>query len=292
MEVRMQYVFLVSESPTIKQKALNACGSHYAHKMRWTMLYMGRLKFLNAGLLLAATIFSTSGLADVITAGSPPSSAPSTFLNTKTGAIDGYMVDIASEIARRQNLELKFDAIAFATLVQSVIAGKIDMIVAGMTPNPQRAKFIDFSQPIIAFGEGVFVRDDQEKMFKTAQDFKGEVVGVLAGTTYGNLLQNMNITKEIKFYDSTADLARDVSLGRVVAGMYDYPVLKGQQASGALKGMHVVEEYIPLQKEDVAFGVRKGNEQLLEKINASLTEMKEDGTIKQILSKWGVEGLQ
>ncbi|MBZ7924877.1 ABC transporter substrate-binding protein [Ensifer adhaerens] len=255
------------------------------------MLRMGKKRCFVAGALSAAIAFSTPSLADTITAGSPPSSAPSTFLNTKTGKIEGYMPEIALEIARRQNLDLKFDAVIFATLVQSVIAGKIDMIVAGMTPNEQRAKFVDFSQPILAYGEGIFVRDDQSKTFKTAKDFKDEVVGAMAGTTYGSMLQDLNVAKEVKFYDSAADLARDVSLGRVVAGMNDYPIIKGQQAAGALQGMHVVEEYEPLLKEDVAFGVRKGNKDLLDKINASLTEMKEDGTLKKILAKWGMDGI-
>lgn len=116
-------------------------------------------------------------------------------------------------------------------------------------------------------------------------------MGAMAGTTYGSMLQDLNVAKEVKFYDSAADLARDVSLGRVVAGMNDYPIIKGQQAAGALQGMHVVEEYEPLLKEDVAFGVRKGNKDLLDKINASLTEMKEDGTLKKILAKWGMDGI-
>ncbi len=226
--------------------------------------------------------------AAVITAGSPPSSAPTTFLDTKTGKIEGFMPDIAAEVARREHLDLKFDAVAFSTLIQSVISGKIDMIVTGMTPTPKRAEVIDFSQPVTAFGEGIFVRDDQKKTFKSANDFKGLVIGVPAGTDYGLKLQSMGIAKEVKFYDSAADLARDVYLKRVAVGLNDYPILKGQQAAGSMKGMHVVEEYKPLQKFDVAFGVRKGNKELLDKINTALDAMKKDGTLNKILAKWGM----
>ncbi len=79
-----------------------------------------------------------SAQAAPLTAGSPPSSAPTTFLDTKTGKIEGFMPDVAAEVAKRQKLDINFTAVPFSTLIQSVIAGKIDMIVAGMTPTPER----------------------------------------------------------------------------------------------------------------------------------------------------------
>jgi len=231
---------------------------------------------------------STIVQAETITAGSPPTSEPTTYLNTKTGKIEGFMPDIAAEIARRGNFELQYDAIIFSTLIQSVVSGKIDMIIAGMTPNAERAKVIDFSQPVTAFGEGIFVRDGQEKEFKSSKDFIGEIVGVPSGTDYGLALQKIEGIKEVKFYDNSADLARDVALGRVALGVNDYPILKAAQAAGKMKGTHVVEEYQPMEKFDVAFGVKRGNKELLTKIDTALTDMKKDGTLEKILSKWGL----
>jgi polar amino acid transport system substrate-binding protein len=240
-------------------------------------------------LALAGITFTAAPVkAATITAGSPPSSAPTTFLDTKTGKISGFLPEIAAEIAKREKLDMTFDAVAFSTLIQSVISGKIDMIVAGMTPTDKRKEVIDFSQPVLAFGEGVFVRDNDSRTFTSAKDFSGLVVGAMAGTDYGDAVTKMGLVKEVKYYESPADLARDVSLGRVDLGMNDYPILKGQQSSGALKGMHVVEGYEPVRKFDVAFAVRKGNTELLAKINDALTAMKSDGSLDTILSKWGM----
>ncbi len=112
----------------------------------------------------AATVTS-SAQAAALTAGSPPSSAPTTFLNTQSGRIEGFMPDVAAEVKKRQHLEVDFTAVPFSTLIQSVIAGKIDMIVAGMTPTPERAKRIGFSQPVTVFGAGLVVRDDNSKKY-------------------------------------------------------------------------------------------------------------------------------
>lgn len=238
-------------------------------------------------LSLTAAI-SLNASAAVLTAGSPPSSAPTTFLNTQTGKIEGFMPDVAAEVAKREHLDIQYSAIPFSTLIQSVIAGKIDMIVAGMTPTEERAKRITFSQPVTAFGAGLIVRDDNKKTFNSWQDLKGEVVGTMAGTDYTQSLMASGIAKEVKVYDSPADMTRDLSLGRVAAGLNDYPILKAQEKAGGLKGMHVVDGYKPEHVSPMAFGVKKGNDALMAQINSALTGMKDDGTLQTIKTKWGM----
>lgn len=89
-------------------------------------------------------------------------------------------------------------------------------------------------------------------------------------------------------YDSPADMMRDLSLGRIAAGMNDYPIMKYQEKSGAYKGMHVVDGYKPEHIAPMAFGVKKGNDKLLADINTALTAMKADGTLQKIKAKWGM----
>lgn len=235
-----------------------------------------------------AVAFSLSAQAAALTAGSPPSSAPTTFLNTQSGKIEGFMPDVAAEVAKRQHLDISFTAVPFSTLIQSVIAGKIDMIVAGMTPTAERARRITFSQPVTAFGAGLIVRDDNKKQYRSWQDVKGDVVGTMAGTDYTQSLLASGIAKEVKVYDSPADMTRDLSLGRIAAGMNDYPILKAQQKAGGLKGMHVVEGYKPEHVSPMAFGVRKGNDGLMAQINSALSAMQSDGTLQAIKDKWGM----
>lgn len=243
---------------------------------------------ITMALLSVALGVTCNANAAQLTAGSPPSSAPTTFLDTKTGKIEGFMPDVAAEIARRQHLDINFTAVPFSTLIQSVIAGKIDMIVAGMTPTPERQKRISFSQSVTAFGPGLVVRDDNKKVYHSQQDFKGEIIGTPVGTDYTQALIKSGIAKEVKVYDSPSDMMRDLSLGRIAAGMNDYPILKFQEKSGAFKGMHVVDDYKPEHISPMAFGVKNGNDKLLAEINTALTAMKADGTLQKIKAKWGM----
>ncbi len=49
------------------------------------------------------------------------------------------------------------------------------------------------------------------------------MVGTMAGIDYTQSLMQSGIAKEVKVYDSPADMTRDLSLGRIAAGMNDFP---------------------------------------------------------------------
>lgn len=248
--------------------------------------YTGLIPALLAGSMLASNFANAAE--ETLRAGSPPSSKPTTFLDVKTNTIQGFMPDVVNEIARRQGFKLDFQPIPFAALIPSAVSGKIDVLVSGMTPTAKRAEVVDFSDVVTAFGEGLFVQASDSKVYRSAKDLKGETIGVGAGTDYGDMLAKMGIFKEVKFYDTPGDMIRDVQLGRIKGAMQDYPILKSQLAEGALKGLRVEENYVPLLKEDIALAVRKGNKELLDKINDSLRKMKADGTLARIHKKWGL----
>jgi polar amino acid transport system substrate-binding protein len=239
-----------------------------------------------AVVMLFGSITAHANEAPTLTAGSPPSSAPTTFMDVRTQQIEGLMPDVVREIGKREGFNVSYDAVPFSALIQSVVSGKIDIIVAGMTPTPKRAEVVDFSQPVTAFGEGIIVKDSNKTVYHSVQDMKGMSVGAPTGTDYGDLLQKLGIFKEVKMYDSPADMTRDVALGRIVAGFNDYPILKAQEAAGAMAGTRVEDSYVPMQKFDIAIAVKKGNSALLAKINDALTKMKADGSLAAILKKW------
>ncbi|QBR02448.1 amino acid ABC transporter substrate-binding protein [Paraburkholderia pallida] len=252
---------------------------------------MALLSAVVVGLVSVGT--SQIAHATVINVGSTPSSAPTGFLDTKTGDYIGLMPDIAQEIAKRSHFDLKYQAIPNGALTQSLIAGKIDLIAAGLSPTPVREKVIDFSQPVTTIPDGIIVKDSNTRTYKSASDFVNQKIGVLAGTDYVDMLkaQNNYNAQEVKLYDTTGDIVRDVELGRIDVGIDDYPKLKYQEAKGGFKGMHVVDSYSPMAKNDIiAFAVQKGNATLLKEINAALDSMKADGTLDALLKKWHWRG--
>jgi polar amino acid transport system substrate-binding protein len=221
-----------------------------------------------------------------ISAGTTPSSVPNAFLDLKTHEIEGVMPDVIRAIGKREGFDVSFDVIPFSALIQSVVSDKIDLIVAGMSPTPKRAEVIDFSQPVAFFGKGIIVNESDKNTYHTVQDLKGTVVGAGVGEETADELMALGIFKEVKLYNTGADMARDVALGRITAAFNDYPVWKAQEAAGTLHGTRVVDGFMPLRKVPIAFGVKKGNAALLSKINDGLVKIKADGTLDKILKKW------
>jgi polar amino acid transport system substrate-binding protein len=242
-----------------------------------------------AAALVASIAFGAghaSAATTKVSAGTTPSSVPNAFLDLKTHEIDGVMPDVIREIGKREGFDVSFDVIPFSALVQSVVSDKIDLIVAGMSPTPKRAEVIDFSQPVAFFGKGIIVKDSDKNHYHTIQDLKGTVVGAGVGEETSDELVQLGIFKEVKLYNSGADMARDVALGRITAAFNDYPVWKAQEAAGTLRGTCVVDGFQPLRRVPIAFGVKKGNAALLSKINDGLAKIKADGTLDKILKKW------
>jgi polar amino acid transport system substrate-binding protein len=259
--------------------------SHYALGTR-----AGFFQRVVAAAAVAISMALVAGQVDAapvkISAGTTPSSVPNAFLDLKTHEIEGVMPDVIRAIGKREGFDVSFDVIPFSALIQSVVSDKIDLIVAGMSPTPKRAEVIDFSQPVAFFGKGIIVNESDKNTYHTVQDLKGTVVGAGVGEETADELMALGIFKEVKLYNTGADMARDVALGRITAAFNDYPVWKAQEAAGTLHGTRVVDGFTPLRKVPIAFGVKKGNAALLSKINDGLVKIKADGTLDKILKKW------
>jgi len=222
-------------------------------------------------------------------AGSTPTGVPFTFLDTKTNSIQGVMVDLAQAIARDQGVTIEIQGMPFSTLIPSLTSNKIDMIAAALGMTPARQEVVDFTEPVYNYGEALVVNSEDKKAYASLEGLRGEMIGVQVGTVYVEPLKNSGIFKEVKVYDSLADVIHDVGLGRIKAGFGDYPIVAYQISQGVHKGVRLVKEHKPIVNVNIGMALRKGDKERLAKLNASLAKLKADGTLDTILRKWGLK---
>lgn len=222
-------------------------------------------------------------------AASTPTGVPFTFLDTKSNSIQGVMVDLAQAIAKDQHINIDIQGMPFSTLIPSLTSNKVDLIVAALGITPARKEVVDFTDPVYSYGEAMVVNADDKGSYPTLESLRGAVVGVQVGTVYVEPMKNAGIFKEVKIYDSLGDIMRDVELGRIKAGFGDYPIVAYQLSQGAHKGVRLVTEHKPVVDVNIAMAVRKGDQEKLAKLNASLKKLKADGTLDSILHKWGLK---
>jgi polar amino acid transport system substrate-binding protein len=225
----------------------------------------------------------------VLKVGSTPTGIPFTFLDTKTNSIQGIMVDLITEVGKDAGFQVEIEPMQFSTLIASLTSNKIDIIAAAMFITASRKEVIDFSDPFYTYGEGLLVPKTDTKDYTKQEDLKGEVVGAQVGTAFVDALKKSGLFGEVKAYDTIPDILRDVNFGRLKAGFGDYPILAYNLKQGGFADVRLVESYKPSVVGSVGIGVRKGDSELLAKINASLAKLKANGTVDKILDKWGLK---
>ena len=250
------------------------------------MIFKRLIQLTAASIVLLAV--APASAQQVLKVGSTPSGVPFTFLDTKTNSIQGVMVDLITEIGKDAGFSVQIEPMQFSTLIASLTANKIDIISAAMFATPARKEVIDFSEPVYTYGEGLIVPKTDTRNYVAAEDLKGEVVGAQVGTAFVDALKKTGLFAEVKAYDAIPDILRDVNTGRLKAGYGDYPILAYNLQQGNFPEVRLVETYKPTILGTVAIGVRKGDQELLSKINASLGRLKANGTMQKILGKWGL----
>jgi polar amino acid transport system substrate-binding protein len=230
-----------------------------------------------------------AGAQPVLKVGSTPTGIPFTFLDTKTNTIQGVMVDLVTAAGKDAGFAVTIEPMQFSTLIASLTSGKIDIISAAMYITPARKEVIDFSAPVYSYGEGLVVAKADTKEYTSFEDLKGEIVGAQVGTVYVEPLKKTGLFADVKIYDSIPDILRDVNNGRLKAGFADYPILAYNLQQGLFPQVRLVKSYKATVLGSIGIGVRKSDGELLNKIDASLAKLKADGTLKQILAKWGLE---
>jgi polar amino acid transport system substrate-binding protein len=249
------------------------------------MLFKRLVQAATVALALAA---ATPGSAQqVLKVGSTPTGVPFTFLDTKTNSIQGLMVDLITEIGKDAGFQVQIEPMQFSTLIASLTSNKIDIISAAMFATAARKEVIDFSDPVYTYGEGLLVPKTDKKDYATLGDLKGEVVGAQVGTAFVDALKKTGLFAEVKVYDTIPDILRDVNTGRLKAGFADYPIIAYNLKQGGFPEVRLVESYKPTVVGTVGIGVRRSDQDLLKKINASLTKLKANGAVDKILENGG-----
>ena len=220
--------------------------------------------------------------------GATATGIPFTFLDIKTNSIQGMMVDTVQAVGKAGGFQTTIQQTAFAALIPSLTSSKIDVISAAMLKTAARQQVVDFSEPVYSYGEGLMVKSDDNRNYPTLDELKGEVVGAQVGTIFVDMLQKKGIFKEVRTYDSVADMSRDLALGRIKAAVGDQPIMVYQISQKAFQGVKMANGYKSTNVSDVCLIVRKGDTETLNRINKAIATIKADGTLAQITKKWGI----
>ncbi|MCP1611992.1 polar amino acid transport system substrate-binding protein [Azospirillum lipoferum] len=238
---------------------------------------------------IAMAVFATTASAQtVFKVGSTPTSVPFAFIDVKTNSPQGMMIDVIEAVSKEVGFKIEYQPMPFSALIPALTSGKIDIIAAAITATPERAKVVDFTQDVYSYGDGLVVPAADQTQYGSVADLKGKVVGAQIGTRYIEYLKAQSGAAEVKAYEALPDVLREVANGRLAAGIGDFPIFAYNLQQGQFPQLRLVRDYKSGLNGGINLAVKKDNAELLAKINASLTAMKQDGRLKAILEKWNL----
>ncbi len=213
---------------------------------------------------------------------------PLQFLD-KDGKAIGWEYDALAEIAKRLNMQVKYENISWDAMIPAVSEGQFDMGMTGITIKDDRKEKVDFSDPYMRSEMLMIVRGDETR-FTDAASFAALpdlLVSAQPGTSpfyaaiYNILDGNEENPRVVKFETFGAGLEA-LKTGDVDLTLSDSTAANGYVAAsdGALK---IIGE--PLASEDFGFIFPKGSD-LVAPMNAAIAALKADGTFEALNKKW------
>ena len=195
----------------------------------------------------------------------------------ENGEIVGVDVDIAKEIAKALGKTLVVKDIAFDSIINEVKTGKADFGAAGISYSDERAKNVDFSINYSTSKQVVVVGNNSSiKNINEISDKKIAVqLGSIADTYVTDEFNSATIVRQKKYLAAIEDL----KTGKVDCVVMDELPAKEIVASNS--GIKILDG--SLTNDSYGMVVKKGNKELLDKINEVLESLKNEGKIDEFI---------
>lgn len=196
----------------------------------------------------------------------------------------GIDVDIIKKVAELQGWDYDMTFPGFDAAVNAVQSGQADALMAGTTVTEARKKVFTFSDTYYDTAVVIYTRSDNK--ISSYEELKGKVVGVKNGTAAQSFLEE-NKDKygyTLKTFDTSDLMNNSLDSGSIDAAMDDEPVVQYAIKQGKAYAINMDGEKVG----SFAFAVKKGSkyEYLVDEFNEALSQMKEDGTLEEIISQW------
>lgn len=194
--------------------------------------------------------------------------------------VAGIDADIAAAIADKLGMELEITDMAFDSLIPALQSDTIDIVLAGMTVDPERAESVNFTDSYATGVQVIIVPEDSD--IASPDDLEGKNIGVQTGTT-GDLYCTDQYGQEfVKQFDNGP-----LAVAALLNGQIDCVVIDNEPAKNyvaANQGLKILET--AYANEEYAAAIAKDNTELYDQVNTAIQELKADGTIDSIIEKY------
>ena len=219
----------------------------------------------------------------IINSAAEPDYPPFSVVNPK-GGIDGFSVELLRAVAKAVYLDVNFFSAPKDQIKKDLAAGKIQVLPL-VAKNLENEQIYDFTESYLTFYGSIFVRMGDNRI-KTEKDLVDKEIVVLKGDAAEEYVRRENISSRIILVDSFHEAFILLSQGK-------YDAVVAQRVMGdnlidtyGIKNVVSTNYRLGGFRQDFAFAVKKGNTDLLVKLDKGLSTVKENGTFVVLYQKW------
>lgn len=197
--------------------------------------------------------------------------------------LTGYDVEVAKAIADKLGVEIQIVPGEWDGLFAGMDAGRYDMVVNGVEVTEERADKYDFSTPYAYIRTALIVKGDNDSI-KTFEDLKGKKTANSIASTYMNLAESYGATcYGVSTLDETLTMVLQGRVDATLNAIVSFTDYMAQHPDSNLKVVATTEE-----ASNVAIPMRKGDEtaSLREAVNKAIDELREDGTLSELSTRF------
>ncbi len=216
----------------------------------------------------------------VLTMGTSADYFPFEYIDTAKGDdIVGFDVAIAKEVTKNLGYELKIEDMEFGSLLGALSAGRVDFVMAGMTPTDERKKNADFTDIYFQSKNLVMTKD---KAIAADDELKGKKVGVQLGSIQEALAKDRYKDSEAVSLNKIPEIIQELNTGRIDALIIEDAVaVKYMDQDESLKTYEIKED----GPTGSAVAFKKGDK-MRDDFNKELKKMIDNGDIDKLAEEW------
>jgi putative glutamine transport system substrate-binding protein len=210
------------------------------------------------------------------------------YLNPDSGEVEGFEVEVCKAIAAHVFGDpgaLETKEADLEDRIPMLNDGRVDVLVSTMTITADRLKAIDFSDVYYVAGQSLLVPADSA--IASVDDLQGKAVGTVKGTTsetnLAALSEERGLGVDVVLFDTLYEAVPAMDAGRVEAVTADDVILYGFVGREPEKWKVVGGQ---LSAEPYGVGVKKGEAELLQAVNAVVHDLKTTGKWQDLYAKW------
>ncbi|OCR85330.1 basic amino acid ABC transporter substrate-binding protein [Campylobacter fetus] len=227
---------------------------------------------------------SFTNAADVLKVGTNATYPPFEYIDNQN-QITGFDMELVDAISKKAGFEYKIVNMSFDALIPALKAGKIDAVASAMSATPDRIKAVDFIKPYYTT-ENLFIKQAKNADLTSKQSLEGKKIGVQLGTVQETAARAIKGVKVIANEDIFA------AIMALKNGKVDAVLVDGSIGYGYLKKNEDLVEFLKEPDGSEGFSIafdKNKHKDLIEKINQTIEELKNDGTYNKLLEKYDLK---